>query len=105
MACGSSGGERERVGRARSAEVVALREVAAEAGEDIERRLFLDALRDDLETQCVGELDHCTDESRVPFDRERREERPVELELADGQLAEMRERGEARAEVVDRDDA
>ena len=100
-------GEAQLIGGLRSADEVALRDVAAEPVQQLERRCVLDALGDDAQAERVREVDRRADQlqvTRALVLGQARDERAVELQLADRERAEVGERGEAGAEVVDRDD-
>src|SRR4051794_18559175 len=93
------GGNRRRV-------VEALREVAADRGQDRARGGRLDALGDDPQAERAAERRRRGDDRAVGgIAVHRHHERLVDLELVDGQPLEMLERGVARAEVVEREAA
>src|SRR5207302_3221838 len=86
-------------------DAVDLGEVAAEAYEHIEGGLVLDAFGDDAQSERVTEVDggtHQLEVASLPNPAQRGDEGAVELELVHGQAAEVCERGESCAEVVDR---
>ena len=87
-----------------AAEVVALRVVAVEARDRIEGFLVLDAFSDDLQTEGVGELDgRADDRGAAGIRADAGHERPVELELVDGEVPQVGKGAVAGAVVVDRD--
>ena len=99
--------ERELARGHRLADEVALGEVAPEVAQQVERRAVLDALGDHAQAHGVAEVDRRADELQVALlavGAEAGDERAVELELAHGEVAQVRERGVAGAEVVDRDE-
>ncbi len=95
------------VGWGGAGDEVALGEVTAELTELVERREILDTLSDDAQPEGMAELDGRPDEVavavRVGGDKAG-DEHAVQLELADGEVAQVGERGEAGTEVVYRDD-
>ena len=93
---------RQRVGGHRAPDVEALGEVAPERVEAVERLARLDALGGDLEVEVAAELDRRADDRLVAAARLHPEhERLVDLDLVDREPRELRQRGEAGAEVVD----
>jgi hypothetical protein len=89
----------------RHGDVVPLGKVTAEASEHVERLQILDTLGDDAKSERMAELDRGPDEievSRLLGGDEAADEGAVQLELADCEIAQVGERGEAGAEVVDR---
>ena len=100
-------GEHELVGRLRLRDHVPLDEVAPQPGQEPEAAVVLDALGDDAQPEGVGEFDRRPYErevAAVPGLGEARDEAAIELELADGEAAQIRQRREPGAEVVHRDD-
>src|SRR4051794_15053924 len=88
----------------RLAEREPLRRVGPERGELGPRLVGRDALRKDVHAEALPERDRGADDGRVVRVRAHREhERAVDLDLADGQLAQVVERRVAGAEVVDRE--
>ena len=88
----------------RLGDVEALRLVASEVAEPIERVAILDALGDDPETEVLPELDSRPDDREVLDAVEHvGDERAVDLDLLDRQPLQVGERGESRPEVVDRE--
>src|SRR5881394_767060 len=88
--------------RARDEE--ALRVVAPEALQLVEHAGRLDAFGDGGDLEVVGEVDRRAHQRAVAAVPEHaRHIGPVDLDLVDGQLAKLRERREAAAEVVERD--
>src|SRR5690606_15599696 len=90
--------------RERTADVVALGDVAAEAAEQIPGLAVFDTLRDDLQAELMAQLD------RRPDDREVArvvghvaDERLIDLNVRHRQSFYIAERRVAGAEVVDRD--
>ena len=84
--------------------MVALRVVAAEGGDGGQRLRVLDALRHDLEAERVGELDGRADDRAAAAVRgDVGDERAVDLELVDREVAQVGEGAVAGAVVVDRD--
>src|SRR5207247_4562083 len=82
-------------------EQVPLPEVAAEAAQDPELLVGLDALGDRGQVEGVGERDDRGCDRRVlRLVAEPGDKRSVDLERVDGEAAQVRERGEAGAEVV-----
>src|SRR5450631_1923866 len=97
--------ENEVLGRHRMADEVALTEITPQAGEQVECSGVLDTLRHNAHVQLVAEGDGGADQRRVAFGvacGQAGEEGTIELQLADGETAQVGERGEPRAEVVDR---
>ena len=93
----------ERVGFERLRDVEALRLVAAEVTEPVERLPVLDAFGDDPETEVAAQLHGGPDDREVLDPVEHvRHERAVDLELLDRQPLQVGERGEPGPEVVDR---
>src|SRR5690606_38477442 len=94
----------ETLGRDRSGEAEALRHLAPHAVQREQRLVVLDALGDARQAEARAELDdgaHDRRARRVVADAPH--ERPVDLEPADRQVLQVRERAVARAVVVDRD--
>ena len=95
---------RQLVRRLRPAQVVALRDVAAELGQAVPDLLRLDALGDDLEPEVAAEVDRrAHDRGVVLVAGHVHDERLVDLDLVDRQPLEVAERRVAGAEVVDRE--
>src|SRR5688572_25892263 len=89
-----------------AAEIIALQVV--DAGLHQERRIFADLheLGAGLESDGLGEAHQAADEQLVvDVDREVAHERAVDLDHVDGQRLQVAERGEASAEIVDRNAA
>jgi hypothetical protein len=83
--------------------VIALRQVAPQQRQALERRLVLHALGDDSQPEIVAEVDRRAHDDQVALVAEhRRDERPVDLELVDRQAPEIRKRRVTRTEIVDR---
>src|SRR5882672_2834537 len=79
---------------------IALGEVAAELREELPALGLVDALRDDLETHAVAEVDRRFDDDRVVrVGLQIEHERLVDLDLIDRQALQLHERSKARAEV------
>jgi serine/threonine-protein kinase len=94
----------EVVGGHRLAEQAPLAVVAVAAPEEIELLLRLDALGDHVEAEVLAHLDDRAHECRVlARDVRVAHEGLVDLERADRELLQRRERGIAGAEVVDRE--
>src|SRR5436190_6149085 len=94
----------EVVELARAAEVPALTEVRAHRAQLVRLLLGLDALGDDVHPERARQHDHCADDRRVlGIAADFADERPVDLQQVDlRDLAQVPERREANAEVVDR---
>src|SRR5207237_8748195 len=79
-------------------------EVASEPAQGHRLFGFLDAFGDGAEPECVGEVDDELAERRLGRTRgETVDEALVDLQHANGEMAEVVERGVAGAEVVDRE--
>ena len=78
-------------------------QVTTEAGQHVEGGAILDSLRDDAKSQCMAERDGGFNQLLITsiLASDTSDKRAVELELADREAAEMRQRSEARPEVVD----
>src|SRR5207237_8607980 len=86
------------------AEVDALSDVAADRLERLERLRVLHALGHRTQAEVVGEVDGGVHERADAGIGERTaDDRAVDLDFVDREALEVRERGEARAEVVDGD--
>src|SRR3954454_23958699 len=85
------------------AEQISLGDVAAQGRQLSDVLRVLDPLRDDLQPERVRQADQRRDDARVARLVERGDERAVDLELVDGEPAEVAQRRVARAEVVDAD--
>ena len=83
-------------------DVEALQRVAAEGRQLLHDGLGVDPLGDDREAQAVGEVDHGADDrlGRV-IGQERLDEGLVDLDRRHGKALQVRQRGVARAEVVE----
>jgi hypothetical protein len=82
--------------------VKALRDVAAEAPQGLHVRVGLDALGHHGEPEVVAEVDRAAHQDRVVVVRGHvHDERPVDLQLVDGKLLQVRHRRVPGAVVVD----
>src|ERR1700694_4935526 len=98
--------EVERLRGNRAAGEVALSPVTAQESKQLQRGAGLDALRDHRESQRMAQLDGGPNQLDVllPAVRDQPvDEGAIQLELGDGEAAEVRKRGEPRSEIVDRD--
>ena len=94
----------QRLARHRLADEVALCERAAERAERVPDLLRLHAFRDDRQAEVPPEVDRGADDRRVArVVAHARDERAVDLDRLHRQPLEVRERGVAGAEVVDRE--
>ena len=85
-------------------DVEALGLVASEVAEPVEGVAILDALGDDAEPEVLPELDRRSHDREVVDAVEHvRHERTVDLDLLDRESLQVGERGEPRAEVIDRE--
>src|SRR6185369_4800410 len=83
-------------------EEVALAELAAKRAQRSQLVDSLDPFRDDLQSECLGELDDRPDEHRAfAVCPEAVDERSIDLEDVDGEAIEIAQRRVASAEVVD----
>src|SRR4051794_4223334 len=89
--CGSHGGAEEQ----------ALADVAAQVGEGRGRGRVLDALGHDAQPEGVGHRDGVRHDRRRAASPHVAAEHPVELELVEGQVAQVGQRGVPGAEVVE----
>src|SRR5690348_6937744 len=80
------------VGRRRSRVEEALRLVAAELFEDVHARLLLDTFGNGAQAECARQLDRVARHREVPGRAEIEDERLVDLEGADRQAREVRDR-------------
>ena len=93
----------EHIGLEGLRDVEALRLVATEVAEPVERLSVLHALRDDTEPEVATQLDGGPDDREVVGpDEHVRHERAVDLEFLDRQPLQVGQRGEPCPEVVDR---
>src|ERR1700692_3602855 len=90
----------------RLADKVALRQIAANCGEEVECVNILNALRNHTHVQLVAQGDGRSNQGqislRVPSGQPG-QETAVELQFADGQAAQVGERRDSGTEVVNRD--
>src|SRR3954451_17179112 len=89
----------------RPAEVEPLRLLAAELAYDRVLLGRLDPLGDEVELECVAEVDDALEQDEVAvLGADVRREAPVDLDDVDRELPQVRKRRVARAEVVERED-
>src|SRR4051794_7970154 len=89
--------------RAGSADEIALADVAADAGQQIECGAILDPFGHDAQSQRVAEIDSRPDQlTSLLCGGQAGDKRAVELDLADCEAAEVGQGSESCAEVVDR---
>src|SRR6185312_15370536 len=92
------------LGVQRSGEQEALTDVALLLAQERELAVILDPLGDGLDAQRLAEFDEGVDQARsLRVVGQAGDERAVDLQCIHGELAQVPERGVARAEVVDRD--
>src|SRR2546421_12532350 len=89
--------------RSGSADEIALADITAEAGKQIECGAILDPFGHDPQPQCVAEIDGRPNQLTSPLcGGQPSDKYAVELDLADREAAEISQGGESRSEVVDR---
>src|SRR5579883_591847 len=94
----------QRIGGLRAADVVALRQIAAQRRQPLPRLAVLDPFSYHLEAEVAGQLHRrAHDRQILAGERHVLHERLVDLDLVHGQMLEIGKRRVAGAEIVDRE--